>query len=292
MTKSLQYLICCLLLLSFSSAMANECENPKPLRMGQVPQISREILLSQYQSLYQHLETVLKRKVEVVHMPSYTAVVEGLIDGSIDLAELGPASYAQAKKRGANVIAFASFSGQRGKLFDLSHGYRAILITRADRKLDHLDKLKGASLSLVDPASTSGALYPRHIIPKMTGLPLERYFGRISFAGSHDRAINAVRRGLTDAAFISNTKLDAEIADGKIAPTEITVVWQSELIPLDPFVYRQSLCPEVTAAIKKAFLGDPTPFRPMLDMMKRPDGFIAVSDENYRKIRQLYDSLP
>lgn len=284
--------LCFCLFLVSGLASAADCDNPKPLRIAQVPQINRDMMLAQYQPLYQHLEMLLKRKVEVVQASSYTAVVEGLIDGTVDVAELGPAAYAQAKKRGADIVAFAAFSGQRGTLFDLSKGYRAILVARSERNIDKLEKLKGATISLVDPASTSGALYQRFMIQQQTGMPLERYFGRISFAGSHDRALEAVKLGLTDAAFIANTKFDTAVTSGKLAPNELSIVWQSELIPMDPFVYRKKLCRSVIEPVVSAFLGDQMPLRPMLEMMKRPDGFMAVSDENYKKIRELYDAVP
>ena len=70
---------------------------------------------------------------------------------------------------------------------------------RRDKRFDSLARLQGASVSLVDPASTSGALVPRHAMAALTGMPLERYFGRLTFSGSHDRAIEAVHKGFVDA---------------------------------------------------------------------------------------------
>ena len=282
----------CLTLFSQPGVAAADCDNPKPFRFAQIPQISRDAMLKQYQPLYQHLSAQLKRKIEIVNAPSYNAVIEGLIDGSIDLAELGPAAYAQAKKRNADIVVFASFSGQQGVQFDLSKGYHAVLITRSDRQIDQLETLKGQSLSLVDPASTSGALYPRFLIKQRTGMALEHFFSRITFSGSHDRALEAVRSRQVDAAFIASTKLDDAIAKGKINPKEIKVVWQSEVIPLDPFVYRRTLCAPLIAALQQAFLLETAPLQAMFDQMQRPDGFITVNDENYRKIRELYDTVP
>ena len=40
-------------------------------------------------------------------------------------------------------------------------GYRAALITKKGSKFTTIDSLKGATLGLVDPGSTSGNLMPR-----------------------------------------------------------------------------------------------------------------------------------
>lgn len=272
------------------SAQSGECENPKPLRFAQVPQKNIKQMIDQYRPLHQRLERVLERNVEIVQLPSYGAVVEGLLDGRIDLAELGPAAYAAAKKQGGDIIAFASFSGQQSKRFDLAQGYQSILITRADRNFDSIEKLRGATVALTDPASTSGALYPRHILPRLTGQPLERYFKRVTFAGSHDRAIEAVKQGHADAAFVTSTRVDDFIREGILKPDELKVLWQSETIPFDPFVYRSRLCPPLASKIRQAFLENQAEMKPMFEQMRRP-GFISVTDDRFRGIRDLYDSV-
>lgn len=272
------------------SVWAADCDNPKPLRFARVPTKNADLGHAQYRPLYKKLERVLDRRIEIVQTPSYNAVIEGLLDGTIDLAELGPATYAAAIRRNAEITAFASFSGQRGELFDHSNGYQSVLITRADRGLDTIAKLNGASLSLVDPASTSGALYPRSAIPELTGQSLESYFKRVTFAGSHDRAVDAVKHGLVDAAFVSTTQLDEHIRRGRVRKDEMKIVWKSEIIPFDPFVFRKRICAPLTEKIIKAFLEGQAEMQPMFEQLKN-SGFIPVGDETYRAVRNLYDSV-
>lgn len=279
-----------LLACALPAAFGAQCDNPRPLRFAQVPQNTPELQRQQYQSLYARLEQVLGRKVEVVQASSYNAVIEGLLDGSIDLAELGPASYVTARRRGAEIVPFASFSGQRGVWFDLTEGYQSALITRADSPRDSLEKLRGASVALIDPASTSGALYPRHAVAKLTGQPLERHFRRITFAGSHDLAIEAVRSGQVDAAFVSTTYLERAVQRGTLRRDELKVVWRSEVIPLDPFVYRKRLCAPLSQRIRQAMLDDQAALKPLFEQLQRP-GFMPVSDARYQGIRALYDTV-
>jgi len=146
-------------------------------------------------------------------------------------------------------------------------------------------------LSLTDPASTSGALLPRKAVSQLTGTLLESYFQRVTFAGSHDRAIDAVQTNLVDAAFVSSTRLDEALRRGTILPDEIGVLWQSSPIPYDPVVLSQRLCPELASRIRKVFLGDTS----ALDGMFREldvNGFVPASDAQYRDIRELFVTRP
>ncbi|MDP3538849.1 MAG: phosphate/phosphite/phosphonate ABC transporter substrate-binding protein [Azonexus sp.] len=291
MNKSYATFPALLLWLVSLQVMAASCDDPRPLRFALIPKTNAEAQLAQYRPLIQQLEKALERRIAVIPTPSYGTVIEGLLAGGIDLAEVGPASYAIAMNRGAKITTFATFSLRKGTHTDSASAYRSLLIVRRDKGLKKIEQLRGKTLSLTDPASTSGALLPRQAISQMTGTLLESYFQRVTFAGSHDRAIDAVQKGLVDAAFVSSTRLDEALRRGKIRPDEISVLWKSSPIPYDPIVLNQRLCPELASRIKKVFLGDTSPLEAMfreLDM----NGFVPASDEQYREIRELFATRP
>lgn len=142
--------------------------------------------------------------VEVVPVASYSAVVQGLQAGHIDVAELGPATCVQMLQR-------------------------------------------GATLNLVDPASTSGALLPGQAVLAHTGQALEVFFSRVSYAGSHARALAAVRAGRVDAALVSSQSLETALLRGIVARGELRTLWVSAPLPTDPLVLRKKLCPALKA---------------------------------------------
>ena len=286
------------LLLSFSLALgasatasANSCDDPHPLRLALVPKTNPEQQLAKYQPLIQQLEKKLARRVEVVPSPSYSTVIEGLLAGSIDLAELGPASYAIAMNRGAGIAAFASFSLRKGPYTDSDSAYRSLLIVRRDKGIEKIEQLRGKTLSLTDPASTSGAILPRQAMRQLTDTPLESYFQRVTFAGSHDRAIASLDKGLVDAAFVSSSMLDEFVRRNSLQANQIRILWQSPLIPYDPVVLRSKLCPSVAAKIRQAFLNDPAALSGMFQELN-VSGFVAVTDDNYREIMRLLPMQP
>ena len=276
-------------LLHLGSALAGSCEDPKPLRFALIPIKNSEALLNGYRPLIQVLERTLQRKVEIVPAASYGSVVEGLLAGNIDLAELGPASYAQAKERDPRITAFATPVLRRGPQAEAGAIYRSLLIVRRDKGFDSVASLRDTDVSLIDPASTSGALIPRHGFARLTGIPLERYFRRVTYAGSHDRAIESVRKGTVDAAFVSSSRLDEALRNGSLRADEISILWKSSPIPSDPIVYRGQLCQPLVDRIKQAYFEE----NPALQEMFRNlsiEGFARVSDEQYREIREIFSA--
>lgn len=276
----------CLLMTAFHAVSA-PCEDPRPLRLALVPIKNPTLQLTQYRPLIRQLERKLDRNVQAIPATSYGTVIEGLLAGDIDLAELGPASYAIALGRGAQITPIASFQLRKGQTTSTPSAYHSLLITRRDSGLNTIDQLRGHTLSLIDPASTSGAVLPRHAMNELTGSPIETYFARITFAGSHARAIDIVQQKLVDAAFVSSTSVDDAIRRGKLRFEDIQILWKSQLIPYDPFAHRKQLCPALVASIREVFLGDVSPLQGMFQELGMT-GFAAVSDEHYREIRQLY----
>jgi phosphonate transport system substrate-binding protein len=290
MKKKLAWLCLCLLVAPVH-ANTSGCDDPHPLRFALTPFKNPEALLAQYRPLIQQLEKALDRRVEIISTTSYGTAIEGLLADGVDLAELGPAAYAIAMSRGAKITAFATFSFRQGPHTESASTYRSLLIVRRDKGFDSLKRLRGSTLALTDPASTSGAVLPRRAIGQLTGLPLDSYFKRVIFAGSHDRAIEAVQKRLVDAAFVSSTRLDEALRQGKSQPDDLLVLWRSPPVPYDPFVLRERLCPALANKIKQVFLGD---HAALDDMFKELEinGFVASSDERYREIRDLFSTQP
>ncbi|NMM75808.1 phosphate/phosphite/phosphonate ABC transporter substrate-binding protein [Acidovorax sp. SRB_24] len=272
-------------------APAATCEDPRPLRLALVPLKDPTTQLAQYRPLIRQLEIALDRRIETVPATSYGAVIEGLLAGGIDLAELGPASYAIAMHRGAHIAPIASFRLRAGPATDSTTSYYPLLITRRAAGLTSLEGLRGTTLSLTDPASTSGALLPRKAIQQLTGTPLDSYFQRVTFAGSHDRAIDTVQKGLVDAAFVSSTSVDEAIRRGRLRMEDLHTLWKSNPIPYDPFVHRTQLCPALVVKIRQVFLGDVSALQGMFKDLGMT-GFVPVSDAQYREIRALFPSRP
>ncbi|MFC7410071.1 phosphate/phosphite/phosphonate ABC transporter substrate-binding protein [Hydrogenophaga atypica] len=262
------------------------CDDPHPLRMALIPKSQAQQQRLQLAPLLRVLERSTQRRVELSLPSSYAAVIEGLLAGTVDVAELGPASYAMLMARAEDVQVFAALAARDGTPPDQPGRYHALLLTNRDAGLDSVAQLQGKRVSLTDPASTSGALLPRAGMRQLTGRTLEQHFARVSYAGSHDRALQALRRGLVDAAFVSSTRLNEALQQGRLKAGDVVELWRSPPVPTDPFVVRKRLCAPLQAQIREAFLGHQAELAPMFQQLGS-GAFVPADDADYRAVRDL-----
>lgn len=268
-------------------ARAADCERPSRLRYSMVPEGDVKNDLARFRPLLDQLQATLGMPVEVVTPASYGAVIEGLLAGAVDVARLGPSSYLSARQADPAIIPFATFSQQAGAFQQAGPFYESLLMVRASGPLKKTADLRGASLALVDPDSTSGNKVPRQYFGKLIGAPLESWFGRISYAGSHTGAATAVIDGRAHAAFVSSFQLSRMVSDGTLKPQDVRVLWRSTALPMGPFVYRGTLCADITDKIRAVFLTrSGSTGSPALEGMNAIR-FLPVQDSDYRVLEMV-----
>lgn len=261
----------------------------EPLYFSLIPKNDIDQQIRELQPLLSLIEQRLGRPVHVVKPQSYQSVVEALLSHRIDFAILGPASYAAAKMRDPKVEAFASFKRKKGFSTPEGSYYFSLLITLhkdQDEGAEQLEKLKGTKVALTDPGSTSGSLIPGDEFERLKGISLDKYFKDIVYTGSHDRSIEALLEGRVDAAFVSSAQVDRAIHQGWLNPEEIDIVWRSEPIHLDPFVFAAHLDQAQRNELRKIILSNTSELKQMCAQMNYT-GIEAVSDRNYQNIYEI-----
>ena len=274
-------------------AHAEKCETPERIRFSLIPagDVERDARL--YRPLFKRIEELTGRPVKVVWPSSYASVAEGLQGGTIDIATIGPAGYVEAKRGDARLTPFATIDKREGHFQARGPYYHAMLVVLSGGPYSDIHTLKDARLALTDPGSTSGSLLPRDQFTPTLGMPLEAYFGAVSFSGSHAKSLLALARGDVDAAFIASTQLEEAHLAGKLPANKVRVLWKSKPIPYDPFVYRGQLCEPMKRQIRAAFLGETaaTSLRDLLEGFKAV-GFIPIEDSHYSGIRKVLTKMP
>ncbi len=268
--------------LAGSPALASGCELPPRLRLAFIPKSRQAVEEAAYGLLAQALAEALAMPVDLVPVASYSAVVQGLQAGHIDVAELGPATYVQMLQGGAVARPFAAMVSEG----EVLTRYHSLLVVRSASRKRRWADLQGATLNLVDPASTSGALLPRQAVMAHTGQALEVFFSRVSYAGSHTRALEAVRSGRVDAAFVSSQSLATALRHKSLAPGELRTLWVSSPLPTDPLVLRKKLCPALQARLGAVFLRQQPLLRPALRALGM-QGVVAVNESDYAGVAAL-----
>ncbi|MDX1528483.1 MAG: phosphate/phosphite/phosphonate ABC transporter substrate-binding protein [Gammaproteobacteria bacterium] len=269
-------------------AAAAECLNPEALTFALVPTEETTAELELYKPVTDRMAKLTGKKIQFFMPTSYASVVEAMLGGFVHVAVLGPYSYIIANSKDPKVEVFATYAKKPGHMQEEGPGYRAALISKKGSKFTSIDSLKGATLGLTDPGSTSGNLLPRVVFSKEIGTDLDNYFGKIAYTGSHELSSVAVAQGKVDAAFVATHRFDNVVDKGELKLDDVNILWKSKPIPQDPFVYLNNLCPEIKAKVRETFLGlkDQPEAKKFLENVKS-NTFVEMTSEDYDIIRDL-----
>lgn len=283
---------CLSLFLSFSitggALAADECENPDTLTFSIIPTEETIQELTIYKPVIDYLAEKTGKKIEFYMPTSYATVVEAMIGKWVDVAVHGPYSYVIANSKDPDIQVFATYAKKPGYIQEEGPGYKAALITKKGSKFTSIDALKGATIGLTDPASTSGNLVPRVVFTKEIDMPLEKYFSKVIYTGGHDLSTMAVYEGKVDAAFVATHRFDNVIERGMVKKEDFNYLWFSPAIPQDPFTYRGSLCPELKKNIEETFLTlHEQPAAAAFLKNVNSNKFVKMTSADYDVIREL-----
>ena len=269
-------------------ALAANCENPDSLTFAMVPTEETVAELELYKPVTDRMAKLTGKKISFFMPTSYASVVEGLLSHFVDVAVLGPYTYVIANSKDPTVEVFATYAKRPGHMQEEGPGYRGVLISKKGTKYTSIKSLKGSLVGLTDPGSTSGNLMPRVAFTKVIGMDLEKFFSKVVYTGSHELSTVAVVQGKVDAAFVASHRFDNVVNKGEATLEGVNILWQSDPIPQDPFVYRNTLCGDIKAKIRETFLdlkGKPGS-KTFLDNVKS-NTFVEMSSDDYNIIRDL-----
>lgn len=220
----------------------------KDIIMGLIPAENNEEMIAKFEPMRALLEKKLGQKVKVFTATDYTGVIEGMKKKRVDIAWFGPLSYYLAEQE-AGAEAFAVGVREDGK-----STYRSIFVVPGDSPVKSIKDLKGKSVAFVDPASTSGGLMPTFLVKKETGMMPEQFFGKFTYAGSHDAAELAVKNKTVDAAADNDITYPKMLAKGLITKESNRVLMESPDLPGSPLTYRGDLPADMKMKIRDAIL--------------------------------------
>ena len=274
-------------------AYAHECVDPGQLVFSIIPTEETTQELDIYQPLLKAMKEKTGKSIEFFMPTSYASVIEGMVNGWVHVGVHGRNSYVLAHEKDPKLEVFATYTKTKGHFQEEGPGYRAVLLVGAESKFDSIDSLKGTVVGLADPASTSGNLMPRMVFGEVvkTGPEIEQYFSRVVYTGGHDQSALAVKEGRVDSAFVATHRLDNVIDRELAKPSDFRVLWESDIIPQDPMVYRNDLCEPIKAAIRESFLTlhENPDAKPLFDGIKSTK-FVPMEDKDYDIIRMLVEA--
>ena len=243
-----------------------QAEDLKEFRVGIIGGENEADRLRNYQCLGDHLKAELGfEKVSFFPAADYDGVIQGLLGGTLDYAELGASGFAKIYLADPKAVEPILTTVQT----DGSTGYYSIMVARKDSGITKLEDLKGKKLGFADPDSTSGYLIPLVTLPQSVGAPVKEYFGETGFGGGHENLVLEVMKGTFDAGTTfgsgvgewkdgyTSGNLHKMVEKGILDMNDVVEIWKSPLIPNGPIVVRTSMENDMKAKFKQFMLDLP-----------------------------------
>jgi phosphonate transport system substrate-binding protein len=219
--------------------------------------------------------------VKAIVASDYAGVIEALRSRRVDLAFVHPVGYVLANREaGCQILVRDVWQGKTA--------YTARFFVRRDRGIQRVEDLRGKTVAFVDPASSSGYIYPMVLLIKR-GLVRDRdpksFFKDALFTGTHEAALQSVLRGRVDAAASFDKAPELHLKDPALV-AQLGWVGETPEIPEAGICARPGLPAEPLARIKRALLSIKAPeYSALLKDIYDIDGFIEADDRDYQPVR-------
>ncbi len=217
------------------------------LNIAFIPSENAAPILTDNKPLLAYLKQVFGIEVTGKVGTSYSAVIEAMRAGKVDLAFYGPFSYILAN---TEIKAQALLQGETADGQQAS--YTSLIIVPAASPIKTLADIKGKTFAFVEVASTSGHLVPAYTLLTKANLTEQDY--KPQYTGSHPASYEAVVSGKVDAGAIASDVFAKGVADGTIDPTKVRIIDTSIPIPGSPIAIRGEITQADRDLIQQAFL--------------------------------------
>ena len=271
---------------STSAASAQAACPDGGIRFGVEPYEDPAKLTPAYEVLAGALQKHLDCPVKLQIVESYSAEVLAMRNDQLDVAQFGPLGFVFASQR-AGAEPLVSFGTEGG---DLS-SYKAGIWVPKDSPITDIAGLKGKSVALSEPGSTSGDAMPRYAL-RTAGLRESDV--KVDYTGGHPEALLALTHGKVDAAEVNTQQLATAKSEGEFDEAKYRRIWESEPIPNDPITVRGSLSPALKTKVKEALTelapADVAKVGAFLDV-DPPGPMVEVTKQTYQPLFDLASTL-
>jgi phosphonate transport system substrate-binding protein len=206
--------------------------------------------------------------IEIKIYPSYSGALDAIVNGEVDFARFGPASYVLAKERNEGVRLLAMEHKKNQKRF------YGIFIVPQSSLITSLEQIRGKSFAFGDKNSTIGRYLSQAELVNV-GIHAAD-LGGYAYLGRHDKVALAVAAGNYDAGVVKENTYKKYAASRGLK--------QIGRFPnvTKPWVVRAGIDDNLFGALQQALLD--LKDKKILKNLKQ-DGFLVAEDEDYEFVR-------
>lgn len=264
---------------------------PKSLTIQFVPSQAATKLQARAKPLEKMLSKRLGIPVHVSMSTDYNTVVEAMKSKKVDVGFLPPDGYVLAHKQGAaDLLLQAERYGVKqpgGKATNqLVKSYRAEILVKKGSKIKNWKDLKGKSISVQNPTSTAGYVFPVAEL-KQKGLDVTKDCKLVTVTG-HDQAVLNVLNGDTDAAFVFEDARNIVKKDNPKIMSQVVPIYFTKPIPNDTISVIPSMSKSFRKKLAKAFIavGKSKEGKKVIESVYSHEGYAYAKDSDFNIIRK------
>jgi phosphonate transport system substrate-binding protein len=259
----------------------------KPIHLVLTPSQKPTNLLEAGAEFGRVLEKLVGVPFRVTVASDYAAVIEALRNRTADLAFVHPGGYVIANREAKAMILVRNV--WHGKSTFTSRIY-----VRKESGLRQLEDLRGKTMAFVDPASSSGYIYPMVMLIQK-GLVKNRdpktFLREVVYSGAHDASMRALLNGHVDAIASFDMAREQYLKD-PVDRDRIVHIAESAPIPEAGIATREGFDPALAERVRGALLQIRGPqHAALLGRLYEIDGFEPASDGDYAPIRAAIELL-
>lgn len=280
---------------SKSNSNSKENYTPKSLTIQFVPSQAATKLQARAKPLEKMLSKRLGIPVHVSMSTDYNTVVEAMKSKKVDVGFLPPDGYVLAHKQGAaDLLLQAERYGVKqpgGKATkQLVKNYRAEILVKKGSKIKNWKDLKGKSISVQNPTSTAGYVFPVAEL-KQKGLDVTKDCKLVTVTG-HDQAVLNVLNGDTDAAFVFEDARNTVLKDNPKIMSQVVPIYFTKPIPNDTISVIPSMSKSFRKKLAKAFIavGKSKEGKKVIESVYSHEGYAYAKDSDFNVVRK-YDKI-
>ncbi|MCP3901000.1 MAG: phosphate/phosphite/phosphonate ABC transporter substrate-binding protein, partial [Desulfobacteraceae bacterium] len=214
------------------------------LRIGILPDESREKLIERYTPLFEYLAVETGVPYELIIPENYSELLKLFHKKKIDLAYFGGYTF---------VKAYISDNAIPLVMRDVDTRFTSYFIVKRDHPAKKIEDLKNKKFSFGSRLSTSGHLMPRHFLKKMEIVP-EVFFSDVRYSGKHDLTAYWVRDGIVQLGVANYAVINKMFNDGRLNKKDVRILWETPPYPDYVWAFRSINNKDFLIKLKDAFL--------------------------------------
>jgi phosphonate transport system substrate-binding protein len=232
------------------SADPNAFSLPKAV-IALKPDKNPDKMLEEKKTLEAFLSAEIGRPVEVIIPLAPAVIMEGLANGTVDLAYVSANEMIMAHNRGAaEILAAGEINGKTT--------YQSYWVSLKEKPYQSVADLKGKPVAFASRTSTSGFLVPHCDLIRKGFLPEkgdpELFFGQgnVQYGSGYVSAVDRVLRGEVEAAAVSYYVLDEDRHLPQSDRERLKKVTEQGPVPTHVIAVRSGLSPQDRQILQRA----------------------------------------